>query len=44
MAIAKNLTELIGDTPLLELCNYEKKQELLAGSSGNWNILIRSLL
>ncbi|MBC5649521.1 cysteine synthase A [Christensenella tenuis] len=25
MAIAKNLTELIGDTPLLELCNYEKQ-------------------
>lgn len=25
MAIAKNLTELIGDTPLLELCNYKKQ-------------------
>lgn len=25
MAIAKSLTELIGDTPLLELCNYEKE-------------------
>ena len=26
MAIAKSLTELIGDTPLLELCNYEREQ------------------
>ena len=25
MAIAKKLTELIGDTPLLELCNYKKQ-------------------
>jgi cysteine synthase A len=30
MAIAKNLTELIGNTPLLELSNYEKAQELEA--------------
>ena len=30
MAIAKTLTELIGNTPLLELSNYEKAQELEA--------------
>jgi len=29
MRIAKNLTELIGNTPLLELANYNKKHELL---------------
>ncbi|KZE81783.1 cysteine synthase [Paenibacillus elgii] len=28
--IAKNLTDLIGNTPLLELSNYHKKQELKA--------------
>ena len=28
MSIAKNLTELIGNTPLLELTNYEKAQSL----------------
>ena len=28
--IAKQLTELIGGTPLLELSNYEKKKELKA--------------
>ena len=28
--IAKQLTELIGGTPLLELSNYEKKKELRA--------------
>lgn len=28
MSIAKNLTDLIGNTPLLELSNYEKKNEL----------------
>lgn len=28
MPIAKNLTDLIGNTPLLELSNYEKKNEL----------------
>ncbi len=26
--IAKQLTELIGNTPLLELTNYEKENEL----------------
>ena len=26
--IAKKLTDLIGNTPLLELSNYEKKKEL----------------
>ena len=30
MAIAKNLTELIGDTPLLELSNYEKAENAFA--------------
>jgi len=30
MTIAKTLTELIGNTPLLELSNYEKAQELEA--------------
>ncbi len=30
MSIAKNLTELIGNTPLLELTNYEKAQNLEA--------------
>jgi len=30
MSIAKNLTELIGNTPLLELTNYEKAQSLRA--------------
>ncbi len=30
MAIAKNLTELIGDTPLLELSNYEKTENVFA--------------
>lgn len=30
MSIAKNLTELIGNTPLLELTNYEKAQKLEA--------------
>lgn len=28
--IAKALTDLIGNTPLLELTNYEKKKELKA--------------
>ena len=28
--IAKSLTELIGKTPLLELSNYEKKNNLKA--------------
>lgn len=28
MSIAKNLTELIGNTPLLELTNYEKENDL----------------
>ena len=28
--IAKQLTELIGNTPLLELTNYEKENELKA--------------
>lgn len=28
--IAKSLTELIGNTPLLELCNYQKKNQLEA--------------
>lgn len=28
MKIVKQLTELIGNTPLLELTNYEKEQEL----------------
>ena len=30
MKIAKQLTELIGNTPLLELTNYEKEQDLKA--------------
>jgi len=30
MSIAKNLTDLIGNTPLLELSNYEKNQGLAA--------------
>ncbi|MBE6823101.1 MAG: cysteine synthase A [Ruminococcaceae bacterium] len=30
MSIYKNLTDLIGNTPLLELSNYEKKHELQA--------------
>ena len=30
MKIAKQLTELIGNTPLLELTNYEKKHGLNA--------------
>ncbi|HEX3038113.1 MAG TPA: cysteine synthase A [Oscillospiraceae bacterium] len=30
MSIAKKLTDLIGNTPLLELSNYEKNQELAA--------------
>ena len=30
MTIAKHLTDLIGNTPLLELSNYEKSQELEA--------------
>ena len=30
MKIVKQLTELIGNTPLLELTNYEKEQELKA--------------
>ena len=30
MAIAKNLTELIGNTPLVELTNYEKNHGLKA--------------
>jgi len=30
MSIAKNLTDLIGNTPLLELSNYEKSQGLAA--------------
>ena len=28
--VFKNLTDLIGKTPLLELSNYEKKHELQA--------------
>ncbi|WP_277668515.1 cysteine synthase A [Caproiciproducens galactitolivorans] len=34
MAIAKNLTELIGNTPLLELTNYEKAENLEANVVG----------
>ena len=30
MAIAKKITDLIGGTPLLELSNYEKKNNLEA--------------
>lgn len=34
MAIAKNLTELIGNTPLVELSNYEKNHGLKATIAG----------
>jgi cysteine synthase len=34
MSIAKNLTELIGNTPLLELSNYETKNNLEATIAG----------
>ena len=30
MSIAKSLTDLIGKTPLLELSNYEQKQDVKA--------------
>lgn len=34
MKIAKNLTELIGHTPLLELSNYEKEKNLVSTVAG----------
>ena len=30
MAVAKSITELVGNTPLLELVNYEEKNGLQA--------------
>ena len=38
--IAKKLTDLIGNTPLLELSNFNKKYAL--PSSASWNISIRA--
>ena len=38
--IAKQLTELIGHTPLLELSNYEKRMRWMRRLLQNWNILI----
>jgi len=39
--IAKNLTELIGNTPLLELTNFNKKKGAEASIIANSNILIQ---
>ena len=37
--IAERLTDLVGNTPLLELNNYNKNKRLKAVLSPNWNIL-----
>jgi hypothetical protein len=39
--IAKNLTDLIGNTPLLELTNYNKANGSGASHCQNWNTSIR---
>lgn len=41
MSIAKNLTDLIGNTPILELSNYEKQISFPPQSRENWNTSIR---
>ena len=39
--IFRSFTDLIGNTPLLELSNYQKKLALKGDASGQgWNILI----
>ena len=37
--IAERLTDLVGNTPLLELNNYNKNKGLKAVLLPNWNIL-----
>lgn len=37
--IAERLTDLVGNTPLLELNNYNKNKRLKARVIANWNIL-----
>lgn len=37
--IAKSLTDLIGNTPLLELCNYNKSNALDANDYGKTRVL-----
>ena len=38
--IAQNLTDLIGNTPLLELANYNRSVGLTPGWSPSWNTSI----
>ena len=39
--IAKKLTDLVGNTPLLELSNYNASNGLKARVVANWNISTR---
>lgn len=36
--IYKNIEELIGHTPLVQLCNLERRTGCRPGSWSNWNI------